>query len=199
MRSLRGGQSLPSNKRNDPRVTLVQLQKAPYGCIQSAVLWYDGLSSTLEGLGYSKNPYDTSVFNKFRDGLKDTILVYVDDLMITSKSQSVLDKVAEALRARYGGVTIKTGRQHEFLGINWDFGVPGEVSLSMEGYVRNIITKNNVTKKAKTLATEMLFRTNIKCPQVSTEKAMLFHSCVMELHYMAAMYNEPENDIKDWG
>ena len=136
---------------------LVQLQKALYGCIQSAVLWYEELSSTLEGLGYSRNPYDTCVFNKIRGGLVDTILVYVDDLMLTSTEQSVLDAVAEALRVRYGGVTVKTGKEHDFLGIHWDFRAPGKVSLSMDGYVSNIVSKYNVTKKAKTPATEMLF------------------------------------------
>ena len=105
--------------------------------------------------------------------------------MITCKLQSVLNTVAAALRTRYGGVTIRSGQQHNFLGINWDFRTPGEVSLNMDGYVKNIITKYHVTKKAKTPATESLSRTNNKCAKVSQEKAMLFHSCVMELHYLA--------------
>lgn len=100
---------------------LVQLEKALYGCIQSAVLWCDELSSTLEGLGYTKNPYDTCVFNKIREDQIDTILVYVDDLLLTSRSQVELHSIANALRSRYGGVTVKTGTQHDFLGISWDF------------------------------------------------------------------------------
>lgn len=163
---------------------LEQLERALYGCIQSTVLWYKELSSTLEGLGYSRNPYDTCVFNKMRDGLVDTILVYVDDLMPTSTMQSVLDAVAEVLRVRYGGVTVKTCKEHDFLGVHWDFRAPGEVSLSMDGYVSNIVSKYNVTKKAKTLATYMSFQSNDDCPKVSNEKAQLFHSCVMELHYL---------------
>ena len=164
---------------------LVQLEKALYGCIQSAVLWYDELSSTLEGLGYTKNPYDTCVFNKIREGQIDTILVYVDDLLLTSRSQVELHSVANALRSRYGGVTVKTGTQHDFLGISWDFRVPGEVSLRMEGYVSNILSKYNVTKHAKTPATEALFHSNKDSAKLTPEKQQLFHSCVMELHYLA--------------
>ena len=164
---------------------LVQLQKALYGCIQSAVLWYEELSRTLEGLGYSKNPYDTFVFNKVRGEATDTILIYVDDLMLTSNSQVQLDTVADALRVRYGGVTVKTGKEHDFLGINWKFDVPGEVSLAMDGYVSNILSKYNVTKRAKTHATDMLFQSRDTCPKISIEKSQLFHSCVMELHYLA--------------
>ena len=88
---------------------LVQLQKALYGCIQSAVLWYEELSSILEDFGYSRNPYDRCVFNKVSDKKTNTILVYVDDLLLTSSKQSDLDMVANALRDRYGGVTVKTG------------------------------------------------------------------------------------------
>ena len=158
---------------------LVQLEKALYGCIQSAVLWYDELSSTLEGLGYTKNPHDTCVFNKIREGQIDTILVYVDDLLLTSRSQVELHSVANALRSRYGGVTVKTGTQHDFLGISWDFRVPGEVSLRMEGYVSNILSKYNVTKHAKTPATEALFHSNKDSAKLTPEKQQLFHSCVM--------------------
>ena len=164
---------------------LVQLEKALYGCIQSAVLWYDELSSTIGGLGYTKNPYDTCVYNKIRDGNIDSILVYVDDLLLTSQSQDELHRVADALRSRYGGVTVKSGTQHDFLGINWDFRVPGEVSLRMEGYVSNILSKYNVSKHAKTPATDMLFHSNKDSPIISHEKQQLFHSCVMELHYLA--------------
>ena len=43
--------------RSDKRIA-VRLKNALYGCIQSAVLWYNELSSTTEGMGYVKNPYD---------------------------------------------------------------------------------------------------------------------------------------------
>ena len=109
----------------------------------------------------------------------------MDDLLLTSSSQAQLDAVADALRARYGGVTVKSGLEHDFLGINWTFGVAGEVTLAMDGYVGNILTKYNVIKKAKTPATDMLFKSQETCPKISDEKKQLFHSCVMELHYLA--------------
>ena len=80
---------------------------------------------------------------------------------------------------------MKTGKEHDFLGINWKFEVPGEVSLAMDGYVSNILSKYNVTKRAKTPATDMLFQSRDTCPKISIEKSQLFHSCVMELHYLA--------------
>ena len=43
--------------RTDKKIT-VRLKKALYGCIQSAVLWYNELASTLDSMGFEKNPYD---------------------------------------------------------------------------------------------------------------------------------------------
>ncbi|RYH22672.1 hypothetical protein EON65_18880 [archaeon] len=42
---------------------IVQLRKALYGCIESALLWYQHLSCTLESLGFTSNPMDGCVFN----------------------------------------------------------------------------------------------------------------------------------------
>jgi len=46
---------------NGKRVLYMQLMKALYGCLQSALLWYKLFSSTLEGLGFEINPYDLCV------------------------------------------------------------------------------------------------------------------------------------------
>ena len=164
---------------------IVRLQKALYGCIESAVLWYKELSSTLGSLGFTKNPYDECSFVRETDGRIDSILVYVDDLMVSSKHQSVLTSIADALREKYTDITVKFGKDHDFLGIHWNFGVPGQVTLSMSGYVENILNKYNVQSKAKTPATDMLFVTNPDCPKLNKTKQELFHSCVMELHYLA--------------
>lgn len=164
---------------------IVKLRRALYGCIESAVLWYKELSTTILGLGFYKNPYDECSFVRNVDGRTDSILVYVDDLMILSKVPTVLTSIAEALRTKYTEVTVKLGLQHDFLGIHWDFGVPGQVVLSMDGYVDNILEKYNVTKKASTPATDNLFISNPLCPKLSKGKQEVFHSCVMELHYLA--------------
>ena len=63
---------------------------------------------------------------------------------MTSDSTSVLQQLDAQLRAKYGGVTSKTWTAHDYLGIKWDFGVPGEVSMSMEGYINDIFKSYNV-------------------------------------------------------
>ena len=48
---------------NEDGSMIVQLDKALYGCVESAKLWYDHLRKTLESLGFTVNPHDICVFN----------------------------------------------------------------------------------------------------------------------------------------
>ena len=117
--------------------------------------------------------------------MNGTILLYVDDLLITSNTKSEVNAVADTLRNKYGGVTFYVGLQHDYLGIHWDFSVPGEVTLSMDGYIKNILKKYKIMKSAKTPATDQLFNYNSESKLLSKSKQTVFHSCVMELHYLA--------------
>lgn len=44
--------------------TLVKLTRALYGCLQSALLWFNKLKTTLEEAGFVPNTYDTCILNK---------------------------------------------------------------------------------------------------------------------------------------
>lgn len=120
--------------RPDGRIE-VTLKKALYSCLQSALLWHNELSFTTEGMGFSKNPYDICSYTRTVAGHTCNILVYVDDLLITSTAASDLQEVASTLKRKYGGVTTNEGPTHDYLGIHWDFSAPGQVSLAMNGYV----------------------------------------------------------------
>lgn len=44
--------------------TVVRLEKALYGYVESAALWYNNLSASLMDAGYKKNEYEICVYNK---------------------------------------------------------------------------------------------------------------------------------------
>ena len=48
---------------------IVRLDKALYGCIQSAGLWNDEITRTLVRLGFEPNPRDRCVFNAMENGV----------------------------------------------------------------------------------------------------------------------------------
>jgi hypothetical protein len=49
---------------NGKKVLYIKVLQAIYGCIESALLWYNLYASTLKGMGFEINPYDKCVANK---------------------------------------------------------------------------------------------------------------------------------------
>ena len=119
---------------------VVELDKALYGCIESAKLWYEHISNTLCDLGFVKNQYDQCVFNlSDENGKQCTICLHVDDLMITSVSSKLIEKVTQGLKSAYGTISVHDGLIHSYLGMTFDFSQLGKVKLSMEKYVTDLI------------------------------------------------------------
>jgi hypothetical protein len=73
--------------KNGVKVLYVQLLKAMYGCVKSALLWYSLLVQTLHGLGFELNPYEPCKANCLIEGSQCTIAWYVDDNKISQKTQ----------------------------------------------------------------------------------------------------------------
>ena len=80
---------------------IVKLEKALYGCRQSAKLWYDRLSAYLMSIGFVVNSKDKCVFNKNREGHPITVVIYVDDLLYTSKKTENLECLRDALKKEF--------------------------------------------------------------------------------------------------
>ena len=163
---------------------VVELEKAMYGCIESAQLWYDTLKETLVNIGFKANREDPCVFNLVKDGTQCTVAVYVDDLLITCKSQSLIDSVLRKISRKFPDVKVNQGKEHSYLGVSVDLNTTGKVKLSMQGYVRDILELYKVTGKAMTPATDKLFEVR-DSPQLSASQREEFHSRVAKLLYLA--------------
>ena len=61
----------------------VKVEKALYGTLDAARIWYDKITGVLLSMGYTQNVVDKCVFNKLVDGVQVTIMLYVDDLLAT--------------------------------------------------------------------------------------------------------------------
>eukprot|EP01042_Synura_sphagnicola_P036724 gene36724-biopygen22090 len=118
---------------------VVRLKKALYGCIESARLWYETLRDSLVEYGFVINPYENCVFNKSSGDYQLTVVVYVDDLLITSEDNGAIDAFIDFLKRKFGTVTEVRGAKHSYLGMLFDFSDSGRVSVSMEGFVNDIL------------------------------------------------------------
>ena len=63
------------------------------GTIKAAKVWYDTLSTNLLSGGFKANTFDPCVFNKDFKGDQLTILLYVDDLMISCVNRQGIDYI----------------------------------------------------------------------------------------------------------
>jgi hypothetical protein len=130
---------------HDDGTIIVKLNKALYGCVESAKLWYDHLCKSLEDMGFVRNALDFCVFNRLTTcGKQCTVIVHVDDLKITCVNESEVNKVIEDIRAIYKDIKVNHGKVHSYLGMTFDYSVRGKVRISMDKYIQDIVTSYEV-------------------------------------------------------
>ena len=171
---------------------VVVLRKALYGTIQAAKCWYEKLSSDLQNLGYKPNPQDICVFNRVdpTTAAQTTICIHVDDLLITTATDSLLDKAIAEIGSLYNderaSITVQKGSTIEYIGMIFKFGDDGTVRVTMDGYVTDLLTDvNDIEGVAKTPATSELFTTRPTAVALDDDRRERFHSVVAKILYLA--------------
>jgi hypothetical protein len=165
---------------------LVKLNKAQYGCVESARLWYNTISAYLEQIGFTKNVYDPCVFTRTSaDGIKLHCAIYVDDVKAICADQAQLDLFQSQLEEVFGKLSVKDGFIHEYLGMKFDYSTPGQVKVNMEKYLSDIVTESKVTSDADTPAALNLFDVSPDSPALTEPERENFHKVVAQLLYAA--------------
>ena len=120
---------------------MVRLDKALYGCVEASLLWYKDLKSKLVADGFIENPYDRCVFNKIGlSGKQISIVLHVDDLMVTSESQTDLDSFGLYLKSVYLETRTNSGERPDYLGMTFDFTIIGQACVTMHKCVEDILS-----------------------------------------------------------
>jgi hypothetical protein len=116
------------------------MQKALYGLLRSALLFYCKLVGNLEGKGFVLNPYDLCIANKTINGKQMTICWHVDNLKVSHEDPGEVTAFGEWLSGTYG-VTIAThrGKVHGYLGIILNYSCKVKVMVNMTEYIKSII------------------------------------------------------------
>jgi Reverse transcriptase (RNA-dependent DNA polymerase) len=97
-------------QENGRPVLYLQLKKALYGCVKSALLWYDLFANTLKDMGFELNPYDACVANKLINGKQYTVVWYVDDNKISHVDPNVVSEVIQKIEEQFGKMTVTRGK-----------------------------------------------------------------------------------------
>ena len=102
---------------NGTKVLYVKINKAIYGMIESALLWYELYVTVLVDEGFELNPYDKCVANKTINGKQCTIGWYVDDNIIGHAEDKVLDNVIGKIEDKFPGLVVQRGQKLDILGM----------------------------------------------------------------------------------
>jgi hypothetical protein len=165
----------------------VRLDRALYGTIEAAKVWYDTLSSYLINLGFKANVHDQCVFNmQFKDS-QLTILIHVDDLMITCKDQEGVDYVVTCLNMEYSKANVYDGETLDYLGMMFNFSIPGEVSITMGNMITEFLNEVGVCDdaRAESPAANYLYNVDNNEELLSKSDKDHLHSSVAKALYMA--------------
>ena len=107
--------------------------------------------------------------------------MYVDDLMIASDEAKLVDDVISKLTEKYRDLTVHRGRVHDYLGMRFDFSKEGEVFISMEAYINEVLKGTGIEDTADTPATQDLF--DIEEDLLSNRERESFHRKVAQCLY----------------
>eukprot|EP00970_Alexandrium_tamarense_P015266 scaffold4923_cov115-Alexandrium_tamarense.AAC.1 len=167
------------------------MQKALYGLMRSALLFYLKLKSDLEVYGFAINPYDPCVANMLINGKQMTITWHVDDLKISHADSFEVTKMIAYLSQIYGDkMTVKRGDVHDYLGMDLDYSEKGKVKVSMIKYVKKIIDgfPDMIEKTSASPASDHLFqvRDEAEAKLLPEEQADAFHTTVAQLLFLSA-------------
>ena len=162
---------------------------ATHSCVEYAKLWYDKISHDLSKLGFTANSYDMCVFNRIEKNTKQTtLIIHVDDMMITTCDESHSDTVINEIENLYPGLTKYQGKLLNYIGITFDFRVKGRVKVTMEGFVKELLEdcKAIIGVSTTPRRPDLFTVIDISSYPVLTQPAQeYFHSITAKLLYLS--------------
>ncbi|XP_073360778.1 uncharacterized protein [Aegilops tauschii subsp. strangulata] len=115
-----------------------KLDKALYGLKQAPRAWYSRLSSQLRRLGFVASKADTSLFIYNKANITIFVLVYVDDIIVASSSQSATNALLHDLSSEFALKDL--GDLHFFLGIEVKK-IQDGIVLNQEKYANELLVR----------------------------------------------------------
>jgi hypothetical protein len=172
---------------NGKKVLYLKLLKALYGCVQSALLWYELFAGSLQEMGFKLNPYDTCIANKTIEGKQCTIAWFVDDTKISHENDKVVSNVIELIETRFGKMTVTQGKKHVFLGMDIEYRENGTATIKMKEYIKESIVEfgEPIVRTAATPARKGLFDIDEDSGELTKGAREIFHSVVAKLLYVS--------------
>ena len=100
-----------------------------------------------------------SVHMLIPNGNETTVAVYVDDLFCSRVDHTALGWIEQELRAEFKELNVVIGKFHlSYLGQTFNFNVAGDMKVTMEGFISDLLDQCNIRGSVATPATCGLFK-----------------------------------------
>lgn len=116
-----------------------RLDRSLYGLKQALRAWYSRLSTKLQQLGFAPSKSDTSLFIYNKSNTSIFVLIYVDDIIVTSSSNEAVKALLTDLNSEFALKDL--GDLHFFLGIEVKKNREGGLHLSQEKYAIDLLSR----------------------------------------------------------
>jgi len=148
-----------------------KLKKPLYGLKQAGRAWYNKLDNFLSTIGMYKTDTNPCVYINSTEENRVIIVIYVDDLLVTSSDIRELCKIKEKLMSQFQMKDL--GPASNILGMNIERDGPtGSIKLSQRQYIRELLTKFNMmnAKPVPTPLDSNIKPSNEECPHTERGK-----------------------------
>ena len=175
---------------NGKKVLYLQILRALYGMIESALLWYKFYTEVLQKEGFEINAYDKCVANKMVNDKQCTIAWYVDDNILSHVDSTVVDKVIATIEGYFPGLVVERGKNLNFLGMEIGFIDKGRFTLGLVQYITGMIEEleealkpygENLDRDYPHPAAKWLFTVKADTDKLLEEKADIYRKFVAKL------------------
>jgi len=150
------------------------------GLVQSAKLWYETITGVLKQDGYTPNPMDACVWNKWVNGNQVTIVIYVHDLAISCKDRVEVHRAMNMIKDKFIDIKTKESNEMSYLGMNIKIAEDG-IHVSMASYIAEMVKEFDGVKDYSHPADDKLYVNDGISP---AKDKKWFHKMVAKLLYL---------------
>ncbi|PSS08126.1 Endonuclease [Actinidia chinensis var. chinensis] len=132
-----------------------RLKKSLYGLKQSPRQWYKRFDLFMDEHGYTRSQFDHCVyFRKLQDGSMIYLLLYVDDMLIASKSKVEIDRLKAQLSREFEMKDLGEAKKILGMEIKRDR-VKGTVWLTQSQYLKKVLQRFGIDSSTKPVSTPL--------------------------------------------
>ena len=138
------------------------------------------------------NSYDPCVSNCQIQGTQMTVVWHEEDMKVSHANPAIVTDLIKWVQGCFDGdnigkLRITRGKKHEFFGMSFNFTKKGEVKITMDDFVTNIVSTFpcKTGQIRDTPASDVLFKVRDISPPLNEERSKLFHRYTAQLLYLS--------------